>query len=158
MILLFINNLFKGTFYLPLMKFLNYLEEVRNMNIPLGKYAISGSGPLAVRGIRDTKDIDLIVTPDIYSDYKNKNGWKTRFAYGNFFLRNGNIELWKKIGFWKDIVNIQELIDRAELIGGLPFVNLQDFIYWKKRAFRKKDKIDVKLAEDWMRRPIEIIH
>jgi hypothetical protein len=134
------------------MKFLDYLEEARNMNLPLGKYAVSGSGPLAIRGIRDTKDLDLIVTPDIYSHYKKQREWKLRFAYGNFFLRNGNIEMWKKIGFWKDIVNIRKLIERAELINGMPFVNLQDFIYWKKRTFRNKDKRDVKLAQDWLRK------
>jgi len=82
------------------MNFLKYLEEVREMNLPLGKYAIFGSGPLAVRRIRDTKDIDLIVTPDIYSYYRKQNGWKLRFAYGIFFLRKGNVEIWKKMGFF----------------------------------------------------------
>jgi len=134
------------------MNFLNYLEEVRKMNIPSGKYAILGSGPLAVRGIRDTKDVDLIVTPDIYAYYKKQEGWKLRCMWGNFFLRKGKVELWKRIGLWKPIVDIKAFIQRAELINGLPFVNMKDFISYKEKAFRSKDKIDLKLAKEWTRK------
>src|SRR3989344_5315772 len=123
-----------------IMNFLNYTKEVRKMNLPLGKYAILGSGPLAIRGIRDSKDIDLIVTPELYFIIKKQKGWKIRFAYGNFFLRKKPVEIWKKIGFWKNKINIQNFINRSELIDGLPYVNLEDFIYWKKIAGRKKDK------------------
>lgn len=139
------------------MKFLKYLEEVRKMDLPLGKYAVLGSGPLAIRRVRDTKDIDLIVTPDIYAYYKKQKDWKIRFAYGNFFLRKGNLEIWKKIGFWKSRVSIRDFINRAELIDGLPFVNLHDFIYWKKKGFRDKDKEDAKLAEDWINKNLRNI-
>lgn len=78
------------------MKFLEYAEEVKNMKIPCGKYTILGSGPLAIRGIRDTKDIDLIVTSDLYAYYKKQEDWKLKFARGNFFLRKGHVEIWKK--------------------------------------------------------------
>ncbi|MFH1585248.1 MAG: hypothetical protein ABIB79_00590 [archaeon] len=132
------------------MDFLHYLEEVRGMHLSLGTYAILGSGPLVIRGIRETKDVDLIVTPDIYEYYKKQKDWKLKFAYGNFFLRKGNVEIWKNIGFWKTRVNLRDFINRAELIGGLPFVNMQDFICWKKKAFRKKDKRDVELAQAWI--------
>lgn len=134
------------------MNFLNYLEEVRKMNLPLGKYAILGSGPLAIREIRDTKDVDLIVTPDIYAYYKKQKGWKLRCLWGNFFLRKGKVELWKRIGFWKPIVDIKAFIQRAELINGLPFVSMEDFISYKEKAFRAKDKIDLKLAKDYLAR------
>lgn len=120
------------------------------MDLPIGRYAILGSGPLAVRGIRDTKDIDLIVAPDVYEYYKKQKGWKLKFAYGNFFLRKGNVEIWKKIGFWKSRVDIQDFINRAELVEGLPFVNMEDFIFWKKKGFRKKDKKDVELAKEYI--------
>jgi len=134
------------------MHFLNYLEEVRKMNLPFGEYAILGSGPLAIRKIRDSKDIDLIVTPKIYRCYNKQKGWKLRLAYGNFFLKKGNVEMWRKIGFWKIKVNIKDFIDRAELIEGLPFVNMKDFILWKKKGFRNKDKKDVILAEEYLAR------
>jgi len=55
--------------------------------------------------------------------------------------------------FWKNINiqgNILGLINRAELIDGLPFVNMKDFIVFKKKGFRKKDKKDVKLAEEYL--------
>ena len=45
-----------------------YLGEVKKLNLPKGKYAIFGSGPLAIRNIRDTHDLDVIVKNDIYKD------------------------------------------------------------------------------------------
>ncbi len=132
------------------MKFFEYMEEVRKMDLPAGEYAIFGSGPLAVRRVRATKDIDLIVTPELYTHYREQEGWNRRF-YHAFFLRKGPIELWKILGYGRARkIDIQGFINRAELIEGLPFVNLNDFIYWKKIAGRTKDKRDVILAEEYL--------
>ncbi len=133
------------------MSFFEYMEEVKKMDLPLGEYAILGSGPLAVRGIRETKDIDLIVTLAIYTQYKEQEKWDELPYRDTLFLKNGPVELWERIGFLEDKrINIQGFIDRAEMIMGLPFVNLYDFIYWKKIADREKDKRDVILAEEYL--------
>jgi hypothetical protein len=120
------------------------------MDLPVGKYAILGSGPLAVRGLREGRDLDLIVIPEVYEDYKRKEEWIVRVAYGREFLANNGIEIWKDIGpgEW----NIEELIQRAEIIDGFPFVNLIDFIRWKEQAGREKDLKDVALARQFLER------
>jgi len=43
------------------------VDEVRKMDLPLGKYAISGSGPVAIRGLREGRDLDspLGFTPQL---------------------------------------------------------------------------------------------
>jgi hypothetical protein len=134
------------------MKFLDYLQEVREMNLPLGEYAILGSGPLAVRGIRETKDVDLIVTPELWKEYRKKEGWEKKLGYDVFYLKKGHVELWKRITwFWDRRIDIKAFIERAEIIEGLPFVNMKDFIYWKGILWREKDKRDVVLAEEYMR-------
>jgi len=38
-----------------------YLEELKKLNFPPGQYAIYGSGPLAVRGLRKNGDIDRAI-------------------------------------------------------------------------------------------------
>jgi len=40
--------------------FLKELEELKKLNIPADSYAVFGSGPLAIRGIREARDIELI--------------------------------------------------------------------------------------------------
>ena len=140
------SNLEEDIFQRVKMEFLEYCKKVKQMNLPFGKYAILGSGPLAIRGIRDSKDIDLIVTQDIFEVYKNKPGWNIKHFYEKDFLEKDGIELWNKIGpgEW----NIEKLIKKAEIIDGLPIVNLKDFIKWKQSAGREKDMIDVELAKN----------
>ena len=42
------------------------------MDLPDGKYAIFGSGPMAVRGIKPTDDLDVIVVDNLYQKLKGK--------------------------------------------------------------------------------------
>lgn len=35
---------------------------LKKYNLPLGEYAIGGSGPLGIRGIREINDIDILVS------------------------------------------------------------------------------------------------
>jgi hypothetical protein len=42
------------------------LEELKTLNLPKGTYAIFGSGPLAVRGLREARYLDIIVKDEIY--------------------------------------------------------------------------------------------
>ena len=43
---------------------MRYLDEVKRLNLPKDKFAIFGSGPIAIRGLREARDIDLIVKKD----------------------------------------------------------------------------------------------
>jgi len=42
------------------------LEKLRKLNLPLGKYAIFGSGILAIKNIRETSDLDIIAKKDLF--------------------------------------------------------------------------------------------
>ena len=37
-------------------------QRVRNLHFPLGEYVIIGGGILEALGIRDTRDLDIVVT------------------------------------------------------------------------------------------------
>jgi hypothetical protein len=62
----------------------------------------------------------------------------------------GNIEICKDILPW--IENSDEMIGRAEIIDEVSFVNLQDLIKIKKLFNREKDKIDIKLIEEYLKK------
>lgn len=53
---------------------MDIFEEVKNLNLPLGQYLVAGSGPIAAHGIRDYKDIDILVTENLYNKLM-KSGW-----------------------------------------------------------------------------------
>lgn len=127
-------------------------KRVKELNLPIGKYALFGSAPLGIRNLKDCHDVDIIVTEELWNEYKNKYGWELKEMPNKFkdvYLYNSDIELWKKwrAGNW----NIENLIRDAEIIDGLSFVKLEEMIKWKKMNGREKDLKDVEVAENYIR-------
>lgn len=125
---------------------LNHVQELKALNLPKGKYAIFGSGPIAVRGMRDANDIDIIVKADLWDELKQK--------YGEYLKQQplsigiGNIEIFRD---WLDLSDrIDEMIDSAETIEDLPFVRLEYVLEWKESMGREKDKKDVEAIRDYL--------
>ncbi len=114
----------------------------RSLALPIGDYAIFGSGPLIIRGIIEASndlDIisrgdawqralqlgDLIHLPDhgvdVVSCFDGAITIGTRWAIGDF--------------------DVGMLIDTAEMIDGLPFVRLEHVATYKEIAGRPKDLV-----------------
>lgn len=120
------------------------LKEFAKLNIPDGQYAIYGSGPLAIREIRDARDLDVAVKDRFYADMVNMHPEKEK---GKIELSGGKIEIYPA---WNSLMdNAEEAIDRAELIRGFRFVKLEDIIEWKQKMGRDKDKRDIELIKKY---------
>lgn len=125
-------------------KFGELLNEFQNLDLSDGEYAIFGSGPLAVRGLREAGDLDIVVTDSLYQKLKEKYPEKEKGT-----IKLGKIEI---ISPQNSIIeNPQGIIKRAELIKGLRFVRLEDIIVWKKKMGREKDFKDIKLIEEYFK-------
>jgi len=134
-------------------KKLKIKDLFKKIDLPLGKYVIFGSGPMGIRGLRKCYDLDILVTEDIFNEYKNKSDWE----YKEFerdgrhveMVEKNNIELYKTWGpgEW----NEDELIKTSEIIDGLPFVRLEYVIKWKKISGREKDLNDIKIIEGYIK-------
>ena len=133
---------------------MDVVSEVKKLNLPVGKYAVVGSGAMAVRNIRPAHDIDLIVTQDIYK-YLKASGWKeVHFP--------GTLQPWV---LFKDLFDVStswsvgdyhpkpsELMANTDIIDGVAFVSLEDLLKWKKTCRRDKDLADIKLIEAYLKR------
>ncbi len=131
------------------MKNKKLFQKVKNLNLPMGKYALFGGGPMSIRELKEANDLDIIVTDDLFKEYKNKNEWKVGVsANGSEYLSFEEIEIYRdwKPGDW----NIVDLIKNAEIIDELPFVGLNDVIKWKKIYAREKDLRDVEIIENYL--------
>ena len=88
------------------------------MNLQIGKYAIFGSGPMAIRKIRDGRDLDLVVTKEIFEEYLKKPDWKfkefERDGRHIKMLEKDDIELYPSWGpgEW----NVLQIIKEAEIL------------------------------------------
>ncbi len=127
-----------------------FLEELKKLNLPKGKYAIFGSGPLAIRGLRDVRDLDVIVKDDAYEKLCAKYPRHIKTEPVNC-IQIGNLEIGNK---WLNNSNqIDEMIETADIIYGFPFVKLKYVLEWKKKMGRDKDLKDVQLIEKYLQKP-----
>jgi hypothetical protein len=115
-------------------------EQIRRLRLPLGDYAIFGSAPLAIRGIIPAcSDLDILC---------RRKAWEIVRSIGKAeFLPEYDVNVvsmcehaltfgtvWGIGDF-----DVDELIDTAEIISGLPFVQLEHVILYKKIRSSEKD-------------------
>ncbi len=124
-------------------------KKARGLDLPLGKYALFGSAPMCVRGLRECRDLDIIAFPDVWEEWGKKPEWRRgTTASGSPNLKMGMMELLKdwKPGDW----DIRALIAEADVIDGLPFVRLERVIEWKRIYGREKDIRDIEAVEKFL--------
>jgi hypothetical protein len=127
-------------------------KRVKGLNLPLGKYALFGSAPMGIRGLKECSDVDLIVSEEIWQEYKTKSGWEykiTENGVEHIESEDGQIQLWHDWRPWYQ--DTRPFIDSAEIIDGLPFVKLEKVVEWKKKFGRDKDLKDLEAIEKFLR-------
>lgn len=109
----------------------SFLMELDSLNIPKEDYIIFGSGPMAIKGLLEPSDLDVVVTENVY-----------REMFGDEEpIRIGNIELSYT---WPDI-DIEELFNNVVWYEGYPFAHMKMVKLYKKQMNRKKDIEDLNL-------------
>jgi hypothetical protein len=128
-------------------------NQVKSLNLPIGEYAVIGSGVMSAYDIRRHKDIDLVVTQDLYEELKNL-GWRTKKIKPDFeVVIFGIAEASPKMITLDNYrPNIESLINEADVINGIAFTKLTDVIDFKRALSREKDINDILLIEDFLKK------
>jgi hypothetical protein len=125
--------------------FKELVAELKALDLKIGEFAVFGSGPMAVRGIRDVHDLDIIVKKDLWKELLKKYPLSLS-SCGNY-LKIGNIEVYKDwIGFSG---KTDKIINSAQIIKKIPYIQLKYVIEWKEKMKRKKDLKDLELIEKY---------
>lgn len=129
---------------------MNIIETVKSLNLPTGHYVVFGSAPMAVRGLRESSDIDLLVDKGLFEELR-KLGWEeTKLPSGDSLLSKDNIEVfdgWNVGGYHPDT---EDLISRADMFEEVPFATLADVLEWKEASGRPKDLVDVEILRNFL--------
>ena len=128
-------------------------QKVKELDLPLGRYALFGSAPMGVRGLKECQDIDIIVNKELWDKFSKKLEWEKKKSIdsGSEYLQNNDIELWKDWKAGARVWDIENLISEAEIIDDLPFVKLERVLEWKKSNGRNKDIKDLKIIKIFTR-------
>ncbi len=120
------------------------------MNWPEGSYVVFGSGPMAVAGIRESSDIDLLVSDELAKQLK-ADGWQEIEKTPNDKpLVQGDFEAHKSWEFSSYKPTLEHLLSTATVIDGVPFASLQEVRKWKTASARPKDLTDIKLIDNYL--------
>lgn len=131
------------------------IQKIRELNFPIGKYIVLGGSSLAVRNIRDTKDLDILLLPELFNKL-SREGWDFDVEYERKWnkkrLKKEDIELYPYLYLERQerFLDVQELINSADMIDGIPFQPLKNLIMCKLESRREKDLNDVKLIEEYL--------
>ena len=134
---------------------MNVIEEVKKLNFPIGQYVIVGSGPMAVRGLKKAHDLDIVVTREFFEKCK-VNGWEIMLwtypeKIGQIYLRQNDTELYLDVNCGNFNPTTEELIKRADIFEGIPFITLKDMLRFKKAYNREKHHKDIEITEIYLR-------
>jgi predicted nucleotidyltransferase len=116
-------------------------DELRTLNLDMTDYAVFGSGPLIVRGIiPETNDLDILCRGRAWQQVQRLGERKHLDKYNVDIveLLEGRLTFGTEWGIGE--FDADQLIETAELIGEIPFVQLQYVIQYKRLADRKKDR------------------
>ncbi|HMB17296.1 MAG TPA: hypothetical protein VKO61_00040 [Candidatus Paceibacterota bacterium] len=125
------------------MNFEERLKEINKLNLPSDSYAIFGSGPMAIREIREARDIDIFVTNKAYDRLAKKFPEKEAG-----YIELDGVEIYSLDNSLFE--NPKKVLERSENIKGYKFVTLEDLVHWKKEYGREKDLKDVELINNYL--------
>ena len=121
---------------------MRYLDELKALDLPRDRYVVFGSGPMAIRGIRENRDIDLILAEDLWDELEDQYPRN----------ENGSLQLAEHVEafrYWPYVDDPASIISNAEIIDGVPFARLEDVKAWKGSSDDPEDREDVGLIREY---------
>ncbi len=124
------------------------LRQLLDLGLPVGDYALFGSGPLLVRGwIDDVGDLDVVARGAAWARAQHIGSLVRLKRYGIDIIAIGDLITVGTVWAIGDF-SVDALIDEAEIIQGIPCVRLEHVISYKRIANRPKDRVHLSVIED----------
>jgi predicted nucleotidyltransferase len=131
------------------------IQKIKDIGLPAGKYIVVGGSVLAVRQIRETKDIDILVLPEVF-ERLSREGWTPDPEYEKKWnrrrLKRDDFEVYPDLYLESEnrYLDVPEFIQSADMIEGIPFQPMDHLLMAKREGTRDKDLNDVKLIETFL--------
>lgn len=128
------------------------LEQLGALQFPTRDFAIFGSGPLLVRGIIPySNDLDILCRGVVWEQVCKIgiSEYLPEYDVTTVSLQNSKITFGTVWGIGD--FDVDELINTAELINGLPFVQIKYVIRYKEIRNNSKDRIHLKAWRRFLR-------
>jgi len=128
------------------------IKQVKTLGFTRGSYIVFGSCPMAIVGIRESSDIDLLVSHELFDDLKSLGWQQIEKSPNDRPLVKDDFEAHKNWDFSSYKPTLQHLLKSADIIDGIPFASLNEVLRWKTASGRPKDITDIKLINKYLAR------
>lgn len=135
---------------------MDIISEIKKLNFPPTDFVVAGSAIMAMYGLKQTNDIDLVVSPNIFKQCQDAGSWESvGYTYsdrlGKHHLKKGVVELYLDVNNGEVFrPTLEELLSRAEVFEGISFISMDDLLKFKTSYNRPKDQNDIKLIEEFL--------
>lgn len=135
---------------------MNIGKEIARLGLDTGNSIVISSGILQALGIRESRDIDLVVDRETYSTLLNSGIFATAEKFGKQVLEGGCFEIadvWNVLGRSYDF---EDLKGKSIVIGSIRYIDLGFLLEVKKHWVltdatpREKDAKDIHLIESYL--------
>ncbi len=122
------------------------VEMVQRLKIPGSEYVVIGGGVLDALNIRETNDVDMVVSSKMYKQFKQK-GWKEYIQDdGKKIISHNGYQLMQTyVG-----KSLHDLKKRSFMHQGVCFMSLDDLADCKRKMGRQKDLDDIAYIEQYL--------
>lgn len=130
-----------------------FIRELLALDLDPGQFVVFGSAPLLVHGLRTAvRDLDVVARGDVMA-WARRTGTPGVGAYSGdpvWQLCGGRVQFSERwiTNRWDSA----ELIENAEVVGGLRFARLRDVLDYKLELRRPKDLADIERIREHLRK------
>ena len=127
------------------------IDAVKRLGLPADDFVVVSSAALAMRGIREAKDIDIVVTPCLWKELSTQHsvdiyhGVERIRCYDRIEILNPHDSVYGD----KGPVPLADLITEADVIDGIRFNNLDHLKAIKRVLAREKDLRDIAIIDTY---------
>ncbi|MBI2595214.1 hypothetical protein HYW46_00575 [Candidatus Daviesbacteria bacterium] len=122
------------------MNFEKLLKKLKALNLPRDEFVVVSSGSMAVRGIRDARDLDILVTDKLWSSLSEKYPIKNENGIDKIEVHSKDIEILGAGSIFRDssIASLEEIFRSADIFDGIRYINLELLKKFKQKWAGKK--------------------
>lgn len=127
------------------------LNEIQKLEFPNTDFIIVGGSALAIRNLRDTFDLDIVVTVGLFEKLKTDNKWTYKIRpNGKPKLYKDFVEVYLDVNTENFQITTSQLFEHADVFHHIQFIDLQTLMHFKRSYGREKDFHDIELIQSYL--------
>lgn len=123
------------------------IEMVRRLALKRGTYVVIGGAVMEVLNLRETNDVDIVVSDEVYAQYRDVKKW------AEYVQDNGKKVLshdgYNLMHVWMGNT-VEHLLHHSFEVDKVAFMSVDELIEAKRHLGRKKDIEDIMLLEQYL--------